>query len=387
MFPDRVGRVILDGVVDADYYVSPLWSESIEDADTILDSFFSYCAEAGPSKCDIARKGDSASDIRKRVNSDLDALKKQSLVGINPLTHTPSIITWSFMKELLFGGLYSPNLFFPLFAKTLDHLHEGQTDALHKMLPQLHSLIRYQPYCGPGLTKSFDAGDASYAIMCADKRYQLNESISELEQRFEDMANLSSFADVWTTAMLGCDGWAVEPVDPPMRWDDHPSHEQKPIKTSFPLLFVSTSYDPVCPLRGAVKMAKKFEGAGLLERRGEGHCSISATSVCTLKKMRAYIRDGVVPRPPVLKEGQDLRDGEWERCDVDEWPWHPFERDEWMTSSGGGDEDMTSQEAADMIEGWKVMQEHLAHSRNLMGRANPALAPNVFGSSLYVKGS
>ena len=33
MFPDRVGRVVLDGVVDADLYVSPIWSDSLRDAD------------------------------------------------------------------------------------------------------------------------------------------------------------------------------------------------------------------------------------------------------------------------------------------------------------------------------------------------------------------
>jgi len=40
MFPDRVGRVVLDGVVDADLYVSPMWSDSIRDADASKSLLF-----------------------------------------------------------------------------------------------------------------------------------------------------------------------------------------------------------------------------------------------------------------------------------------------------------------------------------------------------------
>jgi hypothetical protein len=136
------------------------------------------------------------------------------------------------------------------------------------------------------------------------------------------MSKLSHFADVWTSGMIGCDGWPITPVDPPMRWDQHPSHRQKPINTSFPVLFVSNSHDPVTPLRAGVKMAQKFVNAGLIEQGSEGHCSIAAGSLCTIGKMRAYMREGKVPPPPKLGKDGDIRKGEWDRCEADEWPWH-----------------------------------------------------------------
>ena len=378
MFPDRVGRVILDGVVDADYYVAPLWYQSVIDADSVHESFFTYCAQAGASKCDIARQGDSAEDIKKRVYADLEALQKQSLVGVNPVTKTPSIITWSWLKAIMFSGLYFPVAFFPIQAQVLDLLHKGEYDTLHAALPQMHSIMRYQPYCGPHLPSSFDVGDAPYTIMCADKRYTLNESVPNLQQRFETMSLNSSFADVWMTVMLGCDGWAVEPVGPPMRWDDHPAHKQKPIKTNFPLLFVSTSYDPVCPLYAAVKMAKKFEGAGLIEQRSEGHCSISAISICTIATMRAYIQDGIVPSPPKLEDGQNLREGKWTRCDADERPWHPFGEETNLSAleTNAGRQileevGMTPEKAVEMLQAWQGMQEYFAK------QSKPAFAPGI----------
>ena len=139
------------------------------------------------------------------------------------------------------------------------------------------------------------------------------------------MSNVSSFADVWLTGMLGCDGWGIEAIDPPMRWDDHPAHKQKPINTSYPVLFISNSADPVTPLWAGVQMAKKFADAGLIEQKSMGHCSLAAVSRCTIGKIRAYFTKGEVPPPPVEGgKGRELVDGKWDRCEADEWPWHPY---------------------------------------------------------------
>jgi hypothetical protein len=136
------------------------------------------------------------------------------------------------------------------------------------------------------------------------------------------MAEISSFADVWMTLMIGCDSWSIPATDPPMRWDDHPAHKQKPIKTSFPLLFLSNSQDPVTPLKAGVKMARKFVDAGLVEQHGGGHCSLAAASLCTLKRIRAYLAEGKVPAPPEWgPKGKEIAEGKWERCERDDWPW------------------------------------------------------------------
>jgi hypothetical protein len=119
--------------------------------------------------------------------------------------------------------------------------------------------------------------------------------------------------------MLQCNGWNISRPHPS---PGYPPNKQT--KTAFPVLFLSNTYDPVTPLHAAVKMALKFEGAGLVEQHAAGHCTVSAVSRCTAKKVRDYVLHGKVPPPPVA-DGDDLDSGKWTTCDPDEQPWQAFD--------------------------------------------------------------
>ena len=132
----------------------------------------------------------------------------------------------------------------------------------------------------------------------------------------------------WMGINLDCNGWAVEGKDPPMRWDDRLGHDKPAIETDFPLLFLSGRRDPVTPLRAALKMARKFAGAGLVEQASDGHCTLACGSPCTARHVRAYLDDGVVPPAPKFgnddEEEDDTREdqkGEWATCGCAEKPW------------------------------------------------------------------
>jgi hypothetical protein len=136
-----------------------------------------------------------------------------------------------------------------------------------------------------------------------------------------------------------------------MPWD--PAHKQKPIKTSFPVLFISNTADPVTPLHAGVKMAQKFVDAGLIEQKSMGHCSLSAVSRCTTQKIAAYFTQGKVPPHPVKSgNGRELVDGKWDKCEADEWPFHPFDPTNPPTKRG----EMTAAEI-EIMNASKRMQE------------------------------
>ncbi|KAI1175495.1 Alpha/Beta hydrolase protein [Nemania sp. FL0916] len=314
MFPDRVGRVVLDGVVHADHYVNPMWDKSVVDADAIWDKFFTYCAEASIS-CKFYRAGDRPEAIRKRFIEILSALEEQPATVLLPNSNIAGLVTASDIKaSVFFAGLYAPIVGFPVIAELLDAVASGRLEEVAK--GQGLAL-----FCG-NLTLPAWPDDGGRTIACSDKRNRLDENVTELQARFEKAASYSWFADVWfgIYSNLGCNGWAIENKDPPMRWDDHPAHKPTPTKTSFPILFLSNRLDPVTPLGDALAMTRKFANASIVEQDGTGHCTLSCVSSCTIAHLQAYLNDGVVPPSPKF-ESDTSNDGQWPTCKCFDRPW------------------------------------------------------------------
>jgi TAP-like protein len=135
-------------------------------------------------------------------------------------------------------------------------------------------------------------------------------------------------ASQWISIVLGCSYLQIKPEYPPIEWRGPLLHGKEPINTSYPIMFIGNTHDPVTPLRQALKMSQRFANAGLLELKAEGHCTLAAVSFCAIKKIQDYLNRGIVPDPPRLERDADwdrpLAAGEWEKCPVDEWPWKPF---------------------------------------------------------------
>ncbi|KAJ7164289.1 TAP-like protein-domain-containing protein [Mycena filopes] len=65
--------------------------------------------------------------------------------------------------------------------------------------------------------------------------------------------------------------------------------------TSFPLLVIGNTADPVTPLMWARKAASRFPGSVLLTQDSPGHMSLVAPSLCTHGALRAYFQNGTLP--------------------------------------------------------------------------------------------
>ncbi len=79
MFPERSGKIILDGVVDPSdwslYQPYLGWDLAIADAEATYKGFTEACAAIGPSGCSLAKSNtESAADIDARVDGLLSSL-------------------------------------------------------------------------------------------------------------------------------------------------------------------------------------------------------------------------------------------------------------------------------------------------------------------------
>jgi len=153
------------------------------------------------------------------------------------------------LRGLTFSALYSPIVMFPILASLVNNLHEGIIDDIMKLLGGNSPYFNSQPFCvAPGSSFMHALDDGGLTVMCGDKRHPvgaLHGTIPYLEKEFDKLSGVSYFADVYMSFILMCDGYNVENKGLTMDWNDNPAHKPDPIKTSFPILFVSNSADPV----------------------------------------------------------------------------------------------------------------------------------------------
>lgn len=164
MFPDKVGRLILDGVVDADHYVNPVAIDNILDTDAIWDKFFDYCVDAGP-KCAFFLLGDTPATIKKRFDETFSFLEKEPAVVLPRYANVPVMVTASDIKMVIFSALYAPITGFPLVAQILKALVEGNMD--YFVAAPMSNLLCHN------LTLAVWPDDAQKVIGCGDKRYKV----------------------------------------------------------------------------------------------------------------------------------------------------------------------------------------------------------------------
>jgi hypothetical protein len=172
MFPDRVGRVVLDGVVDADHYVSPVWKGSLRDTDDVYNSFSKYCHQA-EGKCALWRLNDTISNIEDRLESVFTNLKENPLSIIDPKSKIPVIVGHTEMRALTFLTLYAPTQAFIAIAMIVDQLYRGLDTVLSQIFiwPPAYEL---PSFCGPPPSPQYYNNEAQRAIMCSDKRYTVS---------------------------------------------------------------------------------------------------------------------------------------------------------------------------------------------------------------------
>ncbi|KAF2088308.1 hypothetical protein K490DRAFT_39894, partial [Saccharata proteae CBS 121410] len=350
MFPDRVGRLILDGVVDGENYMKALWNNNLEDTEKTMQSFYDGCAEGGPDGCPLAKHGSTPEDIQNEVEEILANLYH------NPLQipgESPEVITYSDVKEQIFMSLYSPATSFPPVAKFLALLHRNNATELATLAPALRQHHIFTCLASGNQTQLAPVdGEASMSIMCSDGDPQDYLNITAFDTFWRELdAKSPSSGSIWACHRMNCAGWKIRPM----------YRFEKPFggNTSHPILFIGNTADPVTPLKNAHGMSSLFPGSAVLTQNSPGHCSIAAISPCTVSAIRAYLHNGTLPVPNTTCQS----------------PSHWFKPNH-KPMIADSDSDLSSEELLYLATAQKSLSEALAKEQWGLGRAlvgEPAL--------------
>lgn len=244
MYPDRIERMILDGVVYPPDYLHTHWTENLHDTEKTMQSFYELCASAGPSSCALAKDTSTPADIQARVESIVSGLYHNPLPLSLPV---PDVVTYSDVKMIIFSALYMPVSTFRPLAHLLATIEQGEGEELTAPFSPFHS-CSCNAVCNQKSNKTRtapDDGEAQMAIACGDGDPQNGFNVTFFEQYWRDLDRRSpTIGAYWASIRLTCSGWKIRPK---YRYTGPYGGD-----TSFPILWIGNTADPVTPVIGYV---------------------------------------------------------------------------------------------------------------------------------------
>jgi hypothetical protein len=224
LYPQRSRRIILDSVLSPQFFFNATLDGSIIDSDAILAKFAVFCHKYGPEKCAFYR------DTEQAILRDIDAvtfdLISAPLAVAASSYRGPDLITWSDIKRLIAQSLYRPIDFFPLLARLLHDVSNGNGSSfadykaasnavavpdvqkgLYNLSTRCKSDGPYSPACQrPGEWLE----EGLLAISCGDGPKGHTTSKGDFKEYWNSTKSQSSvFGDLWAEWDLECVGWTA----------------------------------------------------------------------------------------------------------------------------------------------------------------------------------
>ncbi|KAK7047826.1 hypothetical protein VNI00_006154 [Paramarasmius palmivorus] len=283
MFPDKVERLIIDGVVDVenDYYTTQ-WKENLLDASKALNRFFEECHSAGPDLCAFYESSPEA--IGERLNKLYGAVIRAPVA-----TRIPSIYglaDYESLRNVLLGALYAPSSW-PKLAAGLAALEAGDGSVLFEQAVE-DGVKQFECDCDPSEHAFENILDGQHVFICNDGDV-VPPGLEEAEKHYEECLQVSEWGSMFAGARISCSGWPEIPK----------TFFRGPISgnTSHPMLLIGNTADPVTPVHAAHVVSQGFPGSVVLTQDSAGHSSLAAPSVCTTNAVRTYFINGTLPEP------------------------------------------------------------------------------------------
>ncbi|KAF4637999.1 hypothetical protein G7Y89_g79 [Cudoniella acicularis] len=282
MAPGRVGRVVIDGVVDPDDYYQGLELNNLQDTDAAVSTFFVYCHLAGSNLCPF-NTGTSAYDIYLRFEAILARLDTKTSLEQGWDNATLISATLSQLKGYIFEQAYSPIKSFPPLAQVLVQAEQTVANITEASVAALIAAAGINP-------TAIKPGDEWLtAVACTDNAgIQYGKTLEELEPIQQAMQGQSYMGGQGNNNnRIGCATWPIKGVGMYGGPFGGP--------TSNPILFAGNTRDPITPLQNALKGARIFQDAEAITVDGTGHATFYVQNTCANNKINAYFQNGTMP--------------------------------------------------------------------------------------------
>jgi pimeloyl-ACP methyl ester carboxylesterase len=284
LFPDRIDRVILDGVMNShEYYHLSGEPQMLQATDATFEAFLDACFESAE-KCPLARMYENVDDLKDALAELFDDLRYSPIPAF-PAGSFPQVLDYSLVNSMIVSTLYRPPHYQNL-SIALAGLLEGDSAPWAEV------------FFSPTSVTVPRQAEAILGIRCGDKipRASSLEELEPIEEQFHETSKwFPGFGRGWY--VYACAQWPFEAKE---RYEGDFN-----VKTKNPILFIGNTYDPVTPLKSAQNMSAGFEGSVVLHHNGFGHLSFTQPSNCTNEYILNFFANGDLPEPGTVCEPND----------------------------------------------------------------------------------
>lgn len=273
LFPDRVGRLVLDGAMDPSLPARRLNLDQTAGFETAFQSFARDCVRRAD--CPLGGKGAKPA----RVGADLKAFFHR--LDAHPIP------TGDADGRKLGEALATTGVIAAMYDEsTWEQLREALTSAIKDndgagLLTLSDGYYERDPQ-GRYANLMF----ANAAVNCLDlpAAFDTPEQVEQALPSFEKASPVFGEGLAW--ASLSCAYWPVAPTGAP--------HRVK-AEGAAPIVVVGTTRDPATPYPWARSLASQLASGRLLTYEGDGHTAYGRGSACIDSAINAYLLHGTPP--------------------------------------------------------------------------------------------
>ena len=281
LFPDRVGRLVLDGAMDPSASIADVVREQTKGFEAALRAYVTDCL--GRDGCPFEAAGEGADGAGAGSESAaVDAAMARIGEIIAAVDETP---LRGSDGRLVTAGTLLTAIITPLYSESNWPLLDDLFESVPKGSASTALLLADFYYDREDGAYTSNSTEAFTAINCLDYPAGALDPAA-MRAEAEKLAQIApTIGKYQGYGELGCAGWPVEP-----------SSERGPVKGvgAPPILVIGTTGDPATPYEWAVSLADQLESGVLVTYRGEGHTAYGE-SECVNQVVDDYLIKGVVP--------------------------------------------------------------------------------------------
>ena len=269
LFPERVGRLVLDGGVDPALSNAQAVADQAAGFEENLRHWVQYC-QAEIRDCAVAGSEEEAT---RRIQQLIASVEEQTVTVPDGRRVTATNVV-----EGILVPLYSP--------ANYSQLNDALRAAFDGDLSQLMAMSDYNHGRNEQGVYTANTTLAFTAVNCLDQPDETltDEQMAQEQERLEELA--PTFGPYLGYGEAACQGWPVDAADAPAPLD---------AEGADPILVVGTTHDPATPYPWSEALVEQLGAARLLTYDGWGHTAYTSGSPCVREAVDGYLLEGALP--------------------------------------------------------------------------------------------